>query len=377
VGIVATAAMSICPFQLAHGREARMYGPMELIGVAIAVVADSWLRAPSRRHAAMIGALTFVGMMTHVSTILVAIGLITLAGRRTDAEAWRWRAAIAAGSAAWAFLWGGSFLVQARGGHSSWIPHTTPARFVVTVGALVADRPDVSVVIVAAIVGGIIICRRRDRLLASVLVCCFVIPATVAGLVGWRAPVLLDRTLTVASWGPLLALGYVMDALSRRTRALGVAAVAVTALTILSSVPDALHGSGPTAILNDVERVARAGDVIAVQPPARGVELDWSLGVRSDDGPARAIRVPGVDHAIALALTDRRPSGRVWLLHLTTKPLDVGGSHLCAPTRHYGATQLLCLHYDFPRHFPRSSPPTIAAIFPDHHRSVGSPRSEH
>ena len=54
---------------------------------------------------------------------------------------------------------------------------------------------------------------RRDRTLATVLVCCFAIPAVLAGLLGLRAPVLLDRTLTVAAWGPLLALGYLVDAL--------------------------------------------------------------------------------------------------------------------------------------------------------------------
>jgi uncharacterized membrane protein len=366
VGMVATAAMAICGFQLTYGREARMYGPMELIGVAIAVIADSWLRAPRRRHAATIGALTFIGLTTHISTILVAIGLIALAGRRRDSDAWRWRAGVAAGSAAWALLWGRAFLVQARGGHSSWIPHTTPARFIVTIGALVADRPAVSVLIVAAIVGGIVVCRQRDRSLASVLVCCFVIPATLAGLAGLRAPVLLDRTLTLVSWGPLLALGYLVDALSRRARTLGIAAVAVTASIMMSTLPAALHGSGPTAILNQVERVARAGDVIAIQPPARGVELDWNLGVRSDDGPTRAIRLPGVDHAIALALTGHRPSGRVWLLHLTAKPLDVGDYHSCAPARDFGAAQLVCLRDDFPHGFLHTSPPTIAAIFRDH-----------
>ena len=369
-GILAAAAMSICAFQLAHGREARMYAPLELIGVGIAITAESWLRAPRRRHAAIIGALTFVGLMTHISMILVAIGLIALAGLRRDADAWRWRAGIASGTAAWALLWGGSFLVQARGGHSSWIPHTTPTRFVDTIAALVVDRPAVSLPIVAAIVIGIIVCRHRDRPLALVVACCFVVPAALAGLFGLREPVLLDRTLTLVSWGPLLALGYLVDAMMRRARALGIAAVTVTAVIMLSSVPRALEAPGPTVLLAKMERVARRGDVIAFQPATKAVELDWSLGVRSDDGPAGAIPLPGLQHTIALALTGRRPSGRIWLLQLKPETFDVRRYPRCAPTRHYGAVKMLCLRYAFPHDFPHAfahaSPPEITSIFRDH-----------
>ena len=143
VGVAATAAMAICAFQIAYGREARMYGPMELIGVGTAVVAESWLRNPRRAHSVIIGALTFVGLMTHISMALMAIGLLALPLLRRDADAWRWRGAVAAGAAGWALVWGPSFLVQSRGGHSSWIPHTTPARFLATISSLVTSRPGI------------------------------------------------------------------------------------------------------------------------------------------------------------------------------------------------------------------------------------------
>lgn len=366
VGIVATAAMSVCAFQLIHGREARMYAPLELIGVGVAVVADSWLRAPRRRHAALICVLVFVGLMTHISTILLAIGLIALAGRRRDVEAWQWRAAIASGTAGWVLLWGSSFLVQARGGHSSWIPHTTPTRFVEAMSALVADLPGISVLIVAAVVVGMIVCRHRDRPLAMVLACCFVVPAILAGLFGLRAPVLLDRTLTLASWGPLLALGYFVDALSRRARMLGVVGAATVAVTVLASVPHALHERGPTALLAQLERVSRPGDVVAIQPSPMGVELDWSLGVGGDEGPARAIHLPGMRRTVALALVGGRASGRIWLMQLTAGASNLQGYERCAPNRHYRAAQLLCLRYDSAAGFMHTSSPTISAIFPDH-----------
>ena len=70
---------------------------------------------------------------------LVGAGLLALPGRRRDREAWRWRGAIAAAGAVWAALWGSSFLVQARGGHSDWIPRTTPGRVVDTVSSLVTQ----------------------------------------------------------------------------------------------------------------------------------------------------------------------------------------------------------------------------------------------
>ena len=363
-GIAATLAMAVCAFQITYGREARMYGPMELIGVGSAVVADSWLRAPRRRHAVIVGALTFVGLMTHVSMLLVAIGLVALAGRRRDPDAWRWRAGIATGTAGWALLWGPSFLVQSRGGHSSWIPHTTPLRLVETVGALVAGRPAISGIVVAAIVAGSVVCRRRDRELASVLVCCFVLPVTLAAIIGLHAPVLLDRTLTVAAWGPLLAIGYLVDALWRRARVVGTAAAVLTGVAMLVSVPLALRTSGPTAALTELESVTRSGDVIAVQPATKAVELYWTFAVRSDDGTARAVQVPGMRNAVALALTGHPPTGRIWLLQYTNTPLDLRHYRLCARPWHHGRTRMLCIRHDFRSGFSHTWSPTIAALQP-------------
>jgi hypothetical protein len=368
VGIAATAAMAICAFQIAYAREARMYGPMELIGVATAVVADAWLRRPRRAHAVIIGVLTFVGLMTHISMALVAVGLLVLAGRRRDAHAWQWRAAVVAGIAGWAVLWGPSFLVQSRGGHSSWIPHTTVARFLTTISTLVTSRPGISALVVAAVVAGGIVCRRRDRALATVFVCCFVIPALLAGVFGLRAPVLLNRTLTVVAWGPLLAIGYLLDALAQRARALGAAAATVVALAMLSSVPGALLAAGPNTALTELSRVAAPGDVVAIQPPSKGVELYWTMGVRSDDGPARAVQVKGIHNAVALALTGHRPSGRIWLMQLSKQRINLHDFHLCARTWHHGPSRMLCIRQRYAPGFPHSTQPNIASIYAEFSR---------
>ena len=67
---------------------------------------------------------------------LLGAGLLVVAGRRTDRDAWRWRVALAFALVAWALLWGPSFLAQAQPGHSDWIPRTSFSGFVVAVGQL-------------------------------------------------------------------------------------------------------------------------------------------------------------------------------------------------------------------------------------------------
>src|SRR5262249_38281851 len=132
LGVVATALFAVSAFQIAHGREIRMYPELEVLGVGAAMIAESWLTRPRRWHARAIGVLALACLRLHVSGFLLGAGLLALAGRRTDPEAWRWRRALALALAAWAVLWGRSFLIQSQGGHSDWIPRTTPRRVVTT-----------------------------------------------------------------------------------------------------------------------------------------------------------------------------------------------------------------------------------------------------
>ena len=80
LGVLATALLAVSVFQVLHGREVRMYPELELIGVGAAVLADSWLRQPRRWHAPLVGALTFVCLLTHVSGFLLGAGFLALAG---------------------------------------------------------------------------------------------------------------------------------------------------------------------------------------------------------------------------------------------------------------------------------------------------------
>jgi hypothetical protein len=363
VGVVATGAMAMSAFELQYGREARMYAVLQLIGVSVAIVAYSWLQAPTRRQAVVIGALVFAGLLTHVSMIPAAVGLFALAGRRTDRDAWRWRAAIAIGAAAWAAVWGPSFLVQARGGHSSWIPHTTLARVVSTVGALVSFRSAASAIVCVAIVAGVFVCRRRDANLAAVMVCCFAVPVTLAALAGLRAPVLIDRTLTLFAWAPVLALGYAIDAIVRRRRGIAAVAIALTALLVVPATARSVSPVGPSASLQELERVVRPGDVIAIQPASKGVELYWTLGIRSDDGPSRSTVLPGFRHTTALALTGRRPTGRIWLMQYAAAPIPLRHYHRCARTWRHGPTRLVCIDRSSVAHLHNGLKPSILSVY--------------
>src|SRR5256884_2621062 len=218
-GIVAAALLAVSDFQLTHGRTARMYAELELIGVLAAVLADSWLRRPRRWHAPALGALVLAGLLTHVQGFLLAGGLVAIAGLRRDRESWRWRAGVLAGGVAWALLWGSSFLAQAHVDNSDWIPRTTVNGMVHTFGDLVTNQPGLHLVALAAVAAGGAVLWRRDRRLARVFVCCSVVPAGLAAAAGTVAPVLIDRTLTIAAWGPLMALGFLLAGPARRSRA--------------------------------------------------------------------------------------------------------------------------------------------------------------
>ena len=65
-GIIATALMAVNAFQITHGREARMYAELELFGIGVAMLALAWFRRPNRRLAIAMGALVFLGLLTHV-----------------------------------------------------------------------------------------------------------------------------------------------------------------------------------------------------------------------------------------------------------------------------------------------------------------------
>jgi hypothetical protein len=275
---------------------------------------------------------------------LVGAGLFALAGRRTDREAWRWRAAIGGAGAVWAVLWGSSFLVQTRGGHSDWIPRTTPVRVVDTVTSLVTNgAADAFLVSAAVVVGGILLVRS-DRRLGRVWGACFVVPVALAAVLGMLAPVLLDRTLTMTAWAPMLALALVLDAVLARTRVLGVIAIALVVVLVVPPAVEAVAASsGPDRALRRLEAVARPGDVVAVRSAGKAPEVQWTLGVRGPL-PWRPVTVADISPTAAgLQLGRGAPSGRVWILDWNSRLRDAPGYERCAADQNFGVSRIVCL----------------------------------
>jgi hypothetical protein len=342
-GIVATALFAVSAFELRHGRTARMYAELELIGVGAAVLTDAWLRRPRRWHAPALAVLVLLGLLTHVSMFLLAGGLVAAAGLRRDHSAWRWRFAILVGGVGWAVLWGPSFLTQARGGHSDWIPRTTLDRAVHTFGSLVSNDARLHVFALVAVAAGVVVVWRRDARLGRVLVCCAVVPAGLAAVTGLFEPVLLDRTLTVAAWGPAVAIGFLVGAVAARSRT--AASVACVAMAIVA-VPAMVHvldtPSTPDLALRRIQRVEQPGDVLAIRPAGKFPELTWSLGVRSGM-PYHEVAIAHLGNSRGIALGSAPLTGRIWLLDWTGRPIPTGGRARCAPDWSSRSSRVVCL----------------------------------
>ncbi|MDQ1430355.1 MAG: mannosyltransferase, partial [Actinomycetota bacterium] len=342
-GAVATGLLAVSGFEIAYGGEARMYALLQLIGIAVAVIAEAWLVTPRRWHTWAVGGLVFVGLCDHVSVALLAVGLFALAGIRRDRAAWRWRAGVVAGGVGWAAVWGTSFLTQARVHHPSWIPLTTLDGVLDVVAGHVTYTDGVRLVVLAAIAAGAVCLARRGGPLFQVWVVCGVVPFALAATVGVFTPFFLDRTVTAEAWAPVLAVGFLVDAAARRWRPLGItAAVAV----VLVALPGTLTMLGGTwfydLTIEQLGRSARPGDVVAVTPAWYGPLTDWRVGVRSEIGPATPSPVP-IDETDSFRLTGARATGRVWLVEYGSSRPSLAGYVKCGPTWTHGETTLLCL----------------------------------
>jgi hypothetical protein len=191
---------------------------------------------------------------------------------------------------------------------------------------------------------------RRDRRQARVFVCCSVVPAGLAAAAGTVAPVLIDRTLTVAAWGPFLALGFLVVGLARRSRLLAaIATVVFAAVTIPAAVHELVVPSVPDLALRHLASVARPGDVIVTRPADKYPELAWSVGVRGRL-PYHTARVSALGHARELADTrgivigrGRPSTGRTWVLDWSRHPSAIAPDQVCARGWARGTGHVVCL----------------------------------
>jgi hypothetical protein len=164
-------------------------------------------------------------------------------------------------------------------------------------------------------------------------------------LAGLFEPVVLDRTFTLMAWAPCVALALLLDAVAPRRPVLGAVALAAV-LTVL--VPSTLHViKTPTGLdvpLRALARVAKPGDIVAVRPAGKALEIEWSLGVRRHT-PTREVALPGVPQAFGIRMGSGRPSGRTWLLDWRSfrNHKGVSASDPCAPRWTRGNSRIQCI----------------------------------
>jgi hypothetical protein len=211
------------------------------------------------------------------------------------------------------------------------------------VGQLATTVSAWHLVAVALIVVGGVLLQRRDAVVARVWTCCFVVPVAIAALAGLFAPVLLDRTLTVVSWGALFAIAIVVEAVVSRVPRIGVvAAIVVVAVGVPSAVRAVETRSTPDVVIRHLESMVKPGDVVAVHPARRRPEIVWPLVV-STDTRAQNRRVPALPDVAAIELGNATPSGRVWLLEWKARHHVDAGLSRCAPDWRYGSARVFCL----------------------------------
>jgi mannosyltransferase len=342
LGVIATGVMALSVFQLRYGSEARMYSLLLLIGVAAALTAERWLREPRARHAVVAGILLFVALLDHSSAFLLFAGLLALAGVRHDRAAWQWRGALGAAFVVWLPLWGPSFLEQLDTPHASWIPATSLSGFSDAVARQLSSTRAVAPVVLLAVIAGGFVLLRRDRVLGRVWIACAALPFVLAAAIGIFTPFLLDRTLTLAAWAPVIAIAALVDAAFRRWNALGVVAmIAVGLVVVFASYNLFTEPWEHDVAVSHLEAAVGPGDVVAVDPFWYAPLLEWRLVVR---GPGHTTRVtiPGLLRTETIAIGTGKPSGRVWLFELAYLHEDIGGRARCAPTWTDGTTRILC-----------------------------------
>jgi hypothetical protein len=346
-GVVATAVLAVSSFQILHGGEARMYALLELLGVASAVIADRWLRDDAPRWCApTVGGLVVLALFDHVSGLLLAAGLVAVAGVRSDRRAWQWRVAIGAAVALWAVVWGTSFAEQAGGDWVGWIPRTSPASFARAVSRQVTDVEPLAWLVLAAVVAGGWCLWRADRRLGRVWFTVGAVPFLAAAAIGLLSPFLIARTLTIASWAPALALGYggawVVARWSSAGRAVVMGVLAVVLVGTVTFLAGKRYDSD--LAIEHLEAVAVAGDVIVTRPARYATLPAYRIGVeRWHD--TRWVRTPGMDNAAAFRAGTAPRTGRTWLFTPDTFELSFPGYRACPGTTPWddGITHVVCL----------------------------------
>ena len=343
LGVVATALLALNVFQVFHGGEVRMYALMQLLGVAAAVLSDSWLQRPMRWHPWVLALVVTLAVFDHVSGFFLAAGVFAVAELRTDARAWKWRAAIVGSVVVWAVAWGPTFLDQRRLPYSSWMPRTSFDAVADVVAMQLTDVAALAVVVLAAFLVGGWLLLRREGTLGRVWLWCGALPFLLASLAGVFEGVLWDRSLTCASWAVPLAVAATLGAAVRwRPTVGGALTVGVVAIIAIETITFfAFKRFDYDLSVDKMASVVEPGDVIAVQPALYLTLFEWRIAEQGDL-PYRHVSSPSLANSDALRFGGASPTGRTWVLTPAGAEIDFPRTRRCAPTWTDGVTQIAC-----------------------------------
>jgi hypothetical protein len=324
-GVFVVAMTSVAAIQVLYARQARMYALVILAGTVVAVMAERWIDRPRARWAVIAAVALAVGLLSHTSTVFLALGALALPGLRTDREAWVWRASMGAAACTWLALWGPGLTDQIGAGRADWIPYTTPRHAVDAVAGQVSLFSGLAVVATAATIFGGVVLLQRHKALGRVWVCLFALPAAAVVVVGLWQHLLLPRTLAFAAWAPVVAIGAIAGAcvddrpawLSRATGLVGVAACGLIVAASIGAAVTHEEDSAPTrrALLE----MARPGDVVAVYPEFLAPMLEWDHDADPTEPPA----VLEGDDVWFGVVPGAAPTGVVWLVVPETYAYDL------------------------------------------------------
>ena len=204
-----------------------MYAELELLGVGLAILAEAWLRAPRRRHAAILfgpGPRRIAHPRLDVPRRRRALRPRRTAPRSAKRGA---GAAAIAGRRRGVGRSVGFRVPRADAGRSLRLDSAAPHRRASSTPSRASSPTEPPPRSASSWSSRPVGCSWpvATGVLPGCGVACFVIPLALAALAGLVAPVLLDRTLTMTAWAPALAVGVALDALLTRQRVLGIVAV--------------------------------------------------------------------------------------------------------------------------------------------------------
>lgn len=341
-GVTAVVLFALSPFQLLYGREARMYALAALLGLAVAVLSERWLRG-DRRPAVLVGTgvLIAAACLDHVSGLLLAAGVLAVPGVRRDRDAWWWRLVPVSGVVVWAVAWAPSFVVQVGATSSSWVPFTTPTSVATAAGGLTTFIEGAGWVASAAIVAGALCTWALDRVMGRLMAALLAVPVALLALAGLQHHVVLSRTLAPASWAAPVALAALLTWCWARRPLLAVAAAIVVGTLVVRSLPRSVTYDEGTAsaVAGGMARV-EPGDGLFVHP-------NWWWPLATWNGAE--LDVAGQEPPPSLADDDGwywlRPgaaaTGTTWVLHPDAYPFDTGRWSSCGSTEALGDGWLL------------------------------------